>query len=472
MWISVRTGEDAGRQVALTSERPLVVGRQRGCDVIVRDPRASRRHAELRLLAGGRVLLRDLGSANGTWVGGERVAEAVLAEGEELGVGDIRLALAGAPAQSPAPAPAAPAPSAPAAASGAVATYSMVGRLVESGARRTNRLVAAVSAVAAVAAAGLGALVLTGDEQAPAERVPGVVARVAPSTVLVETLRGDGRTGTGSGWVLDARDGLVVTNAHVINHGESVRIAAGGRRRDARVVAAAPCDDVALLRVADTAGLQGATLAQSSGVRQGETVVALGYPDGAGPGDDLTSTTGVVSVARTAYRGRGADVPVLPDAVQTDTALNPGNSGGPLVDLDGRIVGMNAAVRAASDDGRALQNQNYAIAADRLRAVVDRLRGGRSAGWTGLTFGYPTAEELAARRLPAGLMVTGAVRGTPADRAGFGDLGEALVGVDGRPVGTTLSSLCAAVGDSSPSTLSLARPGGAVRDVRLPPARG
>jgi len=470
MVIGVRSGEDTGREVELSADRPLVLGRQQGCDVIVRDPRASRRHAELRLLSGGQVLLRDLGSANGTWVDGARVAEAFLGDGEELTIGDVRLGLALTPAAAAAPAvrlvPAqaeapAPAPAAP--------TYSMIGALVDSRARRTNRLVAAVAGGLAVAASGLGALVLAaGGEAAPAERVPQVVAGAAPSTVLVESLRGGQRTGTGSGWVLDAGEGLVVTNAHVLNQGDAIRVAAGGRRRSARVVAAAPCEDVALLRVADADGLRTIALGEGGRVRQGETVVALGYPDGAGPADDLTSTTGVVSVARTTYRDTAPDVPVYEEAVQTDTALNPGNSGGPLIDLEGRLVGMNAAVRSAAEDGRALQNQNYAIAVDRLRAVVARLRDGRSPGWTGLTFAYPTPEQLATRRLPAGLLVTGAVRGTAADRAGVAAGAEALVGVDERPVGTTLASLCAAVGDGSPATLSFARPGGGeIRRVAL-----
>ena len=462
MFISVRTGEATGREVELITDRPIVLGRQRGCDVIVRDPRASRRHAELRLLSGGQVLLRDLGSANGTWVGGERVAEAMLGDGSELSIGDVRLGLTLAPAPALALAPA-PAPTA------AVPTYSMVGRLVESRARRTHRFVAAVAGTATVAAAGLGALVLAqGGEAAPGERVPQVVARVAPSTVLVESLRGAQRTGTGSGWVLDAGEGLVVTNAHVLNQGDAVRLAAGGRRRDERVVAAAPCEDVALLRVEDASGLRTARLGEGDAVRQGETVVALGYPDGAGLDDALTSTTGVVSVARTAYRDTAPDLPAYAEAVQTDTALNPGNSGGPLVDLEGRLVGMNAAVRSAADDGRALQNQNYAIAVDRLRAVARRLRDGRSSGWTGLTFAYPTPQDLAARRLPAGLLVTGALPGTPAARAGLTRSSEALVGVDDRPVGTTLSSLCTALDGRSPATLSLARPGtGALRTVEL-----
>jgi putative serine protease PepD len=223
---------------------------------------------------------------------------------------------------------------------------------------------------------------------------------------------------------------------------------------------------VALLRVADPRGLRSAPLGRSGRVRQGETVVALGFAAGAGVADELTSTTGVVSVAQTRYTEGAADVPAYAEALQTDTALNPGNSGGPLIDLDGRIVGMNAAVRSASADGRAVQNQNYAIAIDRVRAVVGRLRRGSSPAWTGLTFAYPGAEELAARRLPAGLLVTGAVAGSPAARAGLARTTEALVGVDDRPVGMTLRSYCAAAGDR-PSTLSLARDGGAVRKVRL-----
>lgn len=469
MWIRVRTGEDAGREVALPPGRPLVLGRQRGADVILRDPRASRRHAELRPLAEGRFLLRDLGSSNGTWVGGQRVAEAVLGAGEELRVGDVRLSLAAEPARAAAGAPSSrPRPSRP--------TYSMVGRLVDARTRRTHRVLVAAAGVAAVAAAGVGALVLTqgGATAGAADGVPGVVARLAPSTVLVESLRGrDGaRGGTGSGWVLDADAGLVVTNAHVLS-GAGVRVAAGGRRRRAEVLAASPCEDVALLRVADARGLRSARLGRGSGVRQGETVVALGYPAGAGPDDELTSTTGVVSVARTAYERGGPDVPRYAEAVQTDTALNPGNSGGPLVDLEGRLVGMSAAVRSSDADGRALQNQGFAIAVDRLRSVAAGLRAGRSRAWTGLTFAYPSTEQLAAERLPSGVLATSAVTGSPAARAGLGRgaPGEALVGVDGRRLAApTLTAYCAAAGPSTtPRTLSFAAARtGRVRTVRLP----
>src|SRR4051812_37618157 len=124
MWMRIVSGEDAGREVVLGSE-PLVLGRQAGCDVVLRDPHASRRHAELRLLADGQVLLRDLHSANGTRVDGEAGAEAVLSGGEELELAGVRIAIFAEPAlaaqrvpalaAAPPPGPAAPAlPEAPA----------------------------------------------------------------------------------------------------------------------------------------------------------------------------------------------------------------------------------------------------------------------------------------------------------------------------------------------------------------------
>ena len=256
---------------------------------------------------------------------------------------------------------------------------------------------------------------LGGDDD---DEVPQVVAKAAPSTVLVETQRLGARTGTGSGWVLDADEGLVVTNAHVVNQGDTFRVVAGGKARPARVVADAPCEDLALLQVRDRAGLEQASLATGASVEQGETVVALGYGADAAPGDSVGSTTGVVSVARTSFDDPAPDVPAYPEVVQTDTALNPGNSGGPLVDLDGRVIGVNSAARTTGSDGRPLQNVNYAIAIDRARTVLDQLRDGRSSGWTGLTFGYPTEDELRADGLPAGVRVTGAIPGTPAARRG------------------------------------------------------
>jgi S1-C subfamily serine protease len=271
--------------------------------------------------------------------------------------------------------------------------------------------------------------------------------------------------------VLDGSKGLVVTAAHVVNEGTRYRVATGGRARPATLVGNAPCEDLALLRVKGTAGLPDVPLGEGSGVEQNETVVALGFPASATATDKVTSTRGVVSSESTTFRDPSPDVPAYQEAVQTDTALNPGFSGGPLADLDGRLIGVNAAARTTGSDGRPLQGQNYAIGIDRARTVLDELRHGRSIGWTGATFGYPTTEELLQRRLPPGLYLTGAVPGTPAARAGLGGNGELLAGIDDRPLASSLSSYCAAVAGRPGGRglkLTLARPGGKTRQVTVP----
>ena len=98
-------------------------------------------------------------------------------------------------------------------------------------------------------------------------------------------------------------------------------------------------------------------------------MVALGFPARAAANDKVTSTRGVVSATDAQFRDpRFLDVPAYKDAIQTDTALNPGYSGGPLADLDGRLVGANAAARTTGSDGRPLEGQNYAVSIDRTRA--------------------------------------------------------------------------------------------------------
>jgi putative serine protease PepD len=451
VWLRVLSGADAGRTVELPESGPFVLGRVQGCDLVVRDERASRQHAELRAEPAGGVRVRDLGSANGTFVDGRRVDEALLAGGEELRVGGVEIAvLARRPASEGGEAPA--------------PTWSVVGRLVEHRTRSARRATWAALGAAALALAAVAAVLLVGGGDD--DEVPRVVRELSPATVLVEALRGERRTATGSGWVLDARQGLVVTAGHVINAGERYRV--GGA--EAALVAAAPCEDLALLRVRDADGLKAAPLGAGSRLEQGETVVALGYPANAAPGDAVTSTRGVVSATSATFRDPSPDVPAYREAVQTDTALNPGNSGGPLIDLDGRVIGVNAAARTTGSDGRPLEGQNFAIGIDRARAVLGELRKGHSLAWIGATFGYPTTDELVERKLPPGLYVTGAVPGTPAARARLGGAGEVLAGVDGRRVGSTLESYCAAIAgrrSGSRVRLTLARPGGKSREVEV-----
>jgi S1-C subfamily serine protease len=454
VWLRVLSGADAGRTVELPEGRPFILGRVQGCDLVLRDERASRQHAELRAEPGGGLRIIDLGSANGTFVDGRRVQEALLAGGEELIVGGVEIAvLARRPASEGGEAPA--------------PTWSVVGRLVDSRTRGARRATWAALGAAALALIAVAIVLVAG--RGDGDDATQAVRKVAPSTVLVEALRGDRRTATGSGWVLDAEQGLVATTAHAINEGERFSVAVGGEALPASVVAAAPCEDLAVLRIV-TEKLKAAQLGEGSALEQGETVVALGFPAGAAPEDAPTSTRGVVSAASTAFRDPSPDVPAYRDAVQTDTALNPGYSGGPLADRDGRVIGVNAAARTTGSDGRALEGQNFAIGIDRARGVLDRLRRDESLAWTGATFGYPTTEELADRKLPSGLYVTGAVPGTPAARAGVAGRGEVLAGIDGRRVGTTLQSYCDAMGERRSGervTLTLARPGGKTREVEV-----
>jgi len=318
-------------------------------------------------------------------------------------------------------------------------------------------------AIAAVVLAVTG--VLGGDDQPTVE---GVVAEVAPSTALIVTSQDGRRLGTGSGWVLDAREGLVVTNHHVINGGEGIEVGLNRQMRRATVVGTAPCEDLAVLRIADGEGLRTLPLGSQGDLRQGRTVVAVGFPASASARSNLTSTVGVVSVTRSAFDLKGTDVPRYPNVIQTDAAINPGNSGGPLVDLEGRLVGVNSAGLDLLG-GRTIQGQGYAIGVDRVKEIVPQLRRGRSLAWSGLGLQFPEPDELRRAGLPEGLLAVGAAPGSPAARAGLDEGESLLLAIDGRRVGTTLRGYCRAVGRAGASAeftlLDLADRG--IRRVRL-----
>jgi putative serine protease PepD len=454
MWLEVLTGEDAGRVVEV--DRPLVLGRVQGADVVIRDARASRRHAEL-APAGDGLRLRDLDSANGTLVDGQPAHEALLHPGQEIRIGGVRIAvLADEPAVTGAPIAEPVRPRVQVETEGP--SWSMIGRVMEARSRRARQITYAALAVAALAVATVVVLVLT--RQSEEERVAAVVRDVAPATLRIEARSGGVRSGLGSGWVLDHEDETLVTAAHVIDSGERFFI----EDAEATVLGVAPCEDLAVLRV--DGGLRGRTL-ELGDAGQGETVLAFGFPETSEDGEPPSATRGVVSAAHTAFRDPAADVPAYADAIRTDTALDPGFSGGPLVDLDGRVVGINAAVRTRGSDDRPLQGANYAVAADRARPVIESLRRGRSIAWTGATFNYPPPRVLADRNLPPGVWVETVVPGTGAERAGLRP-GDYVIAVDGRPVGATLSGWCraaAGIRSGQVAELELHQLGGGSRSV-------
>jgi S1-C subfamily serine protease len=206
-------------------------------------------------------------------------------------------------------------------------------------------------------------------------------------------------------------------------------------------VAAAPCEDLALLRVQGLEGRKAIRLGRQSKVKQGEPVVALGYPVSASGGRSLTTTAGVVASVNTPLRIQARGQPRYNNLVQTDAALAPGNSGGPLVGPDGRLVGVNTIVLAGGVENGG--GQGYAIGVDRVRKVLADLRRGRSRAWFGSGLITPSRRFLRRSRLPAGLLLTGAKGGTSASALALDDV--LLTAVAGRHVRTSLASYCHAL---------------------------
>ena len=257
--------------------------------------------------------------------------------------------------------------------------------------------------------------------------VMSVVDRVAPSVVQVM----DGRGG-GSGVVI-APDGYVLTNSHVVERAENVRVGfRDGRHFDGRVIGRDPSSDLAVLRVpAD--GLVAAELGDSDRLRVGQLVIAIGNP----LGFQSTVTAGVVSALGRTLSGR--DGRPIENVIQTDAALDPGNSGGPLVDTRARVVGINTAVIAGAHAiGFAVPSSTAsAVAAALIRdGRIRRAHLGISAAPT------PIGRALAARlALPAleGIRVLDVAAGSPAARAGL-LAGDILVFLDGAAL-PSLSAL-------------------------------
>jgi S1-C subfamily serine protease len=197
--------------------------------------------------------------------------------------------------------------------------------------------------------------------------VTGVTERAAPGVVAItvaERTDEHGRRvpgGGGSGFVFTP-DGLVLTNAHVVAGARGIAVlTTAGQRLEADVLGADPHTDVALLRVAGAQPLPVLELGSSRGIRVGQLVVAIGNPFGY----ECTVTAGVVSALGRSLRATTGRL--IEDVVQTDAALNPGNSGGPLLDAAGRVVGVNTAIIAAA------QGICFSVSIDIARQVVPEL---------------------------------------------------------------------------------------------------
>jgi len=197
------------------------------------------------------------------------------------------------------------------------------------------------------------------------QAVSGVAADLSPSAAAIRIRTKNGRGGAGSGVVI-APDGYVITNSHVVHGAEALEATVAGRDSvSANLVGTDPDTDLALIRL-NASGLVAATLGDSDRLRVGQLVIAIGSPLGL----DATVTAGVVSALRRTLRSLSGSL--IEDVIQTDAALNPGNSGGALVDSRGRIVGINTAVIAGA------QGLCFAVPVNTAKWVVPLLlRDGR-----------------------------------------------------------------------------------------------
>lgn len=228
----------------------------------------------------------------------------------------------------------------------------------------------------------------------------------------------------GSGFIISA-DGYVLTNNHVVADADEIIVRLPDRSElEAKLVGADPRTDVALLKVEAT-GLPTVKLGQSSSLKVGEWVLAIGSPFGF----DHTVTAGIVSAT-----GRNLPNESYVPFIQTDVAINPGNSGGPLFNLQGEVIGINSQIFTRSGGFMGL---SFAIPIDVAMDVSDQLRadGKVSRGWLGVVIqevNRDLAESFGLER-PAGALVAQVMDGGPAAKGGL-RVGDVILSVDGKDI--------------------------------------
>ncbi len=269
--------------------------------------------------------------------------------------------------------------------------------------RRTWMWVVGITALVAALVGGfVGALVGSGSQQTEVERffpnqsvlakpqdVQGVLAKVEPAVVSVDSESGSGGSSLGGDFVQAAGSGMIITpngeiltNNHVVAGATSVTVTLFGQTRTlaAHVVGTDPSEDLALVQIDHASGLPVVTFGDSSRTRVGDSVLAIGNALALAGGPSVTE--GIVSAENRSLSAQNdsGQLENLTGLLQTDAAINPGNSGGPLVNAQAEVVGMNTAVASSSTGNAPTQNIGFAITIDSVKPRLAGLRTGGTGG--------------------------------------------------------------------------------------------
>ena len=257
------------------------------------------------------------------------------------------------------------------------------------------------------------------------EPVVAVAEALGPSVVLVEIeSESDFGFGLGSGIVWDADNGYIVTNQHVVEDASGVNIVlSDGTSLKGELVGGSTAHDVAVVRVdPQTANLVAAPFAPASSVRVGQLAVAIGSPLGLAG----TVTAGIVSAVRIQVQGGSNPASPVPiEMIQTDAAINRGNSGGALADSQGRVIGMNTMIQTTTGGSMGL---GFAVPSETVELIATRIVRGES-----LELGYLGISGEGSTDGGLGVTVTQVVAGSPAEEAGL-LVGDVIVSIDAEPM--------------------------------------
>jgi S1-C subfamily serine protease len=312
------------------------------------------------------------------------------------------------------------------------------------------RIVALILAlVAAIAVAAGVALARSGSSGA---------SPAGTGAVIINTNLGyQGGSAAGTGMVLTS-SGEVLTNNHVIRGATSIRIAVPGTGRSytAKVVGYDVADDVALLQTDGASNLQTAPTA-SSAVTVGEAVTAVGNAQGTGT---LTSAKGSVTGLQksiTVSDDQGGSES-LTGLIETDAGLQPGDSGGPLYDSAGDVIGMNTAASTADVSFQSSATDGYAIPIGKALSIARQIESGQSSTsvHVGSTpfLGIQVQQAGGSGFAPSGALVAGIVSGSPADSAGL-SAGDVINAIDGQPITSSSSVVDALLGKEPGATVTI-----------------